>query len=123
MCITIYRGILRSKNDRNGSRYAHDNNVTQIIIGKSTRSRWFEVLHGSVVHDLVRRSGNISVHVISGDQLPGQQIPKKALRTSEELQAFEFRPYLFATLAVAIALLAAELVDYWIGVETSILFS
>src|SRR4249920_3709752 len=25
--------------------YAHANNVTQIIIGKSTRSRWFEILH------------------------------------------------------------------------------
>ncbi len=43
--------------------FAHANNVTQIIVGKSTRSRWFEILHGSVVHDLVRRSGNISVHV------------------------------------------------------------
>ena len=35
--------------------FAQANNVTQIIIGKSTRSRWFEILHGSVVHDLVRR--------------------------------------------------------------------
>ena len=34
--------------------YAHAHNVTQIIIGKSTRPRWFEMLHGSVVHDLVR---------------------------------------------------------------------
>jgi two-component system sensor histidine kinase KdpD len=50
--------------------YAHEHNVTQIIIGKSTRSRWFEILHGSVVHELVRRSGNISVHVIAGDQSP-----------------------------------------------------
>ena len=48
--------------------FAHANNVTQIIIGKSTRSRWFELLRGSVVHDLVRRSGNISVHVIAGDE-------------------------------------------------------
>src|SRR5499427_8985715 len=49
--------------------YAQANNVTQIIIGKSTRSRWFEILHGSVVHELVRRSGNISVHVIAGEEL------------------------------------------------------
>ncbi len=97
--------------------YAHTHNVTQIIIGKSARPRWFEMLHGSVVHDLVRRSGNISVHVISGDQLPGEPIPKKTLRTSEEKQFFELGPYLFATLAVALALGAAELVDYWIGVE------
>ena len=40
--------------------YAQANNITHIIIGKSSRSRWFEILHGSVVHDLVRGSGNIS---------------------------------------------------------------
>src|SRR5471032_2266926 len=45
--------------------FAHANNVTQIIIGKSTRSRWFEIMRGSVVHDLVRRAGNISVNVIA----------------------------------------------------------
>ena len=47
--------------------FARKNNVTHIIIGKSTRSRWFEMLQGSVVHDLVRRAGNISVHVIAGE--------------------------------------------------------
>ena len=75
--------------------YAHANNVTQIIVGKSTRSRWFEMLHGSVVRDLVRRSGNISVHVIAGDQLPGQPIPKKTVRTSDREDVFDPRPYLF----------------------------
>jgi two-component system, OmpR family, sensor histidine kinase KdpD len=98
-------------------RFAHAHNVTQIIIGKSTRSRWFEMLHGSVMHDLVRLSGNISVHVIAGDQLPGQPIAKTTLRTSEVKEVFELGPYLFATLAVTLALCAAELIDYWVGVE------
>jgi two-component system sensor histidine kinase KdpD len=97
--------------------YSQANNVTQVVIGKSTRSRWFEILHGSVVHDLVRRSGNISVHVIAGDQLPGKPIPKKTVRTSDLDKAFDPRPYLFAIVAVAIALGCAELVDYWVGVE------
>src|SRR5262245_3799450 len=57
--------------------YAQTNNVTQIVIGKSARTRWFEIVHGSVVHDLVRRSGNISVHVIAGDELTAEPIPKK----------------------------------------------
>ncbi|HEX3506614.1 MAG TPA: sensor histidine kinase KdpD [Xanthobacteraceae bacterium] len=97
--------------------YAHANNVTQIIIGKSTRSRWFELIHGSVVRDLVRSSGNISVHVIAGDQVAGQPIPKKTVRTSERDEVFDPRPYLVALLAVAGALGGAEFVDWRIGVE------
>ena len=57
--------------------YAQANNITHIIIGKSSRSRWFEILHGSVVHDLVRGSGNISVHVIAGDELGRGADPKE----------------------------------------------
>ncbi|MGE5512499.1 MAG: sensor protein KdpD, partial [Bacteroidota bacterium] len=45
--------------------YAQSNNITHILVGKSARSRWFEILHGSVVHDLVRRAGNISIHVVA----------------------------------------------------------
>ena len=97
--------------------YAHEHNVTQIIIGKSARSRWFEIVHGSVVHDLVRRSGNISVHVIAGDQLPGKPIPKKTVRTTAGEERLDPKPYLLAVVAVAAALGCAELVDYWIGVE------
>ena len=57
--------------------FAHANNVTQIIIGKSTRSWWFELMRGSVVHDLVRRAGNISVHVIAGDELAGEPLAQE----------------------------------------------
>src|ERR1700720_1707426 len=57
--------------------FAHTNNVTQIVVGKTTRSRWFEILHGSIVHELVRKSGNISVHVIAGDEVAREPIPKK----------------------------------------------
>jgi len=58
--------------------FAQANNVTQIIIGKSTRSWWFELMRGSVVHDLVRRAGNISVNVIAGDE---QGVTKAAVQT------------------------------------------
>ena len=84
--------------------YAQANNVTQIVIGKSARSRWFEILHGSVVHDLVRRSGNISVHVIAGDTIAGEPIPKKSVRAAEHDDPFDPRPYVFALVAVALAL-------------------
>ena len=76
--------------------FAHANNVTQIVIGKSTRSRWFEILHGSVVHELVRSSGNISVHVIAGEHLTSEPVPKKTVKTAEDVRPFDVVPYLVA---------------------------
>ena len=97
--------------------YARANNITQIVIGKSSRSRWFEILHGSVVHDLVRRSGNISVHVIAGDDIVGEPIPKKTVRTTEEAEPFDPRPYALAVVAVAVALGVGEVIQPWLGIE------
>jgi len=97
--------------------YAQANNATQIVIGKSTRTRWFEILHGSVVHDLVRRSGNISVHVISGDTIAGEPIPKKSVRAAERSDATNPRPYVLALVAVALALGCAELINTYLGTE------
>ncbi len=97
--------------------FAQANNVTQIIIGKSTRSRWFEILHGSVVHDLVRRSGNISVHVIAGDELTGEPVPKKTVRTAEETASLDIRSYAFALLAVAMALGIGQVIQTLLGIE------
>src|SRR5262249_39609800 len=97
--------------------YAQSNNVTQIIIGKSTRSRWFEIVHGSVVHDLVRRSGNISVHVMAGEAIAGEPIPKKTVRSADDAENLDRRPYLVALLAVAVALAVGKLIFPWSGVE------
>src|SRR5499433_2338728 len=97
--------------------YSHAHNVTQIIIGKSTRSRWFEILHGSVVHDLVRRSGNISVHVIAGEQLARDPIPKKTIRSAEDATPFDPWRYGVALAAVALALGLGELIQPFLGIE------
>ena len=97
--------------------FAHANNVTQIIVGKSTRSRWFEILHGSVVHELVRRSGNISVHVIAGEQLARDPIPRKTVRPAEESTPFDPWPYLAALLSVAAALGVGEVIQPFLGIE------
>src|SRR6201986_3963654 len=72
--------------------FAHANNVTQIIIGKATRSRWFEITRGSVVHDLVRRPGNISVSVIAGDELPAGGFTKPSVQTAARPEPFDLRP-------------------------------
>lgn len=97
--------------------YARDHNVTQIIIGKSERPRWFEILNGSVVHDLVRQSADISVHVISGQQLPAPQ-PRPAVRAAPAARSNNLIAYTFALAAVTVALGLALLLKPWIGVES-----
>lgn len=47
--------------------FAKDARATQIVIGKSVRPWWFELRHGSVVDRLIRKSGDVAVHVLSGD--------------------------------------------------------
>ena len=44
---------------------ARSENATQIVLGASARSRWQELLGGSVINRVVRLSGPIDVHVIS----------------------------------------------------------
>jgi two-component system sensor histidine kinase KdpD len=98
--------------------YARANNVTQIVVGKTTRSRWFEILYGSVVHDLVRKSGNISVHVIAGTDVESQEPARGALHAEQQSEARQVAPYGIALLAVAAALGAAQLVHPLLGMET-----
>jgi two-component system sensor histidine kinase KdpD len=47
--------------------FARRRNVTHILIGKSERSRWFELLHGSVVRDLMQDSGAIGITAVAAE--------------------------------------------------------
>lgn len=42
-------------------------NITKIVVGKPTLPRWREWLRGSIVEELIRRSGEIDVHVVKGE--------------------------------------------------------
>jgi two-component system sensor histidine kinase KdpD len=112
--VTVPAKVRRIADDIIG--FAQKHNVTHILIGKSTRSRWFEILHGSVVHDLVRRAGNISVHVIAGDDL-AEQSPARAVVAADRLQRFDLGPYIVALAAVAGALGVGLLAHPLLGVE------
>jgi two-component system sensor histidine kinase KdpD len=41
-----------------------DVRATQLVIGKSRRSRWFELRHGSVVDRLIRATPGVAIHVM-----------------------------------------------------------
>jgi two-component system, OmpR family, sensor histidine kinase KdpD len=89
-------------------RYAQSRNVTELIIGKSRRSRWSEIWRGSVVHDLIRKSGSIDVYVISAEDEPAQhaQRPVTLRAPLRHLNA-----YLGSALAVILAGLIAKVID------------
>ncbi len=59
--------------------YARAHNVSKIVIGKPARPRWKEILFGSVVDDLARRSALIDIYLISGEgNEPWVQSPREA---------------------------------------------
>src|SRR6202011_3349972 len=56
--------------------FARAENATQLLVGASGRSRWAEMVHGSVINDVLREAGAIDVHVISGPTPPVADLPR-----------------------------------------------
>ncbi|MEH3108128.1 MAG: sensor histidine kinase KdpD [Sphingomonas fennica] len=55
-----------------------DLRATQLVLGKSNRSRWFELRHGSVVDRLVRDTPDVTVHVLPMPTAPeARQRPRR----------------------------------------------
>lgn len=92
-------------------RFASFENVTQIVIGRK-RERFLAVLlRRSLPHEVLRRSGDIAVHLVSVDaeQPSGRQWQLPELPWS-------FAPYAWSTVAVA----GAVIVGLWISTITQL---
>ncbi|MFA6043901.1 MAG: DUF4118 domain-containing protein, partial [Phycisphaerales bacterium] len=48
--------------------FAHSRNVGRIVVGKTERPRWKEMLFGSFIDNLIRKSGDIDIYVVRGDE-------------------------------------------------------
>ncbi|GGB19347.1 two-component sensor histidine kinase [Sphingomonas metalli] len=59
-----------------------DARATQLVLGKSRRSRWFELRHGSIVDRLVRDTPDVTVHVlpVPAVKAPRGQAPRRPAR-------------------------------------------
>lgn len=53
--------------------FARSRNVTKILIGKTNQSRWQRLIFGTVVDEVLERSGDIDVYVIHGEEEKGGQ--------------------------------------------------
>ncbi len=79
--------------------FARKNNVTQIVVGKTERARWFEILRGSIVRDLMRESGDISVTAVYAH---GDVVAPKSVKTVQKADTWLWRHYSWSVLAVAV---------------------
>ena len=91
-------------------RVARARNVTTIVVGKPLKARWREVLFGSVVDELVRASGDVDVHVISGD--PGTGTPSHFQRRDE---THDVRGYGLAVITTLVATGIAKLIQPYLA--------
>jgi two-component system sensor histidine kinase KdpD len=82
--------------------YARRKNVTHILIGKSARPRWFEILHGSVVRELMRQSGAISVTAVA---VRGEAIASRTVATAMGTDDRAWLKYAFSSVAIAATVL------------------
>ncbi len=60
--------------------FAHEQNVTQIVIWKKIRSRWLNWLLTSLADEVVRQSGEIDVYIVTGTKDEEEAHPPKSLR-------------------------------------------
>jgi two-component system, OmpR family, sensor histidine kinase KdpD len=106
-------------------KYAQSRNVTEIVIGKSLRSRWSGLWHGSIVNDLIRKSGNIDVYVIKAEEESSQPAGKAPVYQRPAVSA-----YVWSAVAVSLAAVTAKglqlylpLPDLSMVFMTAVLFS
>ena len=77
--------------------FAVSQNVTKIVIGKPARPRVLEILFGSAVDEIIRKSGDIDIYVITGSK----DSDNTQLIKSDFKNEINFNAYLKAIIIIA----------------------
>jgi two-component system sensor histidine kinase KdpD len=85
--------------------YARRRNVSKIILGKPSRSRWHDRLRPSLVDEIARRSGAIDVYVISGEAGEQTTQPRRLPRRTSPWQAYARSAVVVAAITLVCELL------------------
>ncbi len=119
--------------------FAHSHNITKIVAGKPLRPRWVEVLRGSVVDQIIRRSGDLDIYVISSASEQTESAPQKTTAKPGQpwqrytwsaglvvlvtLVGFPLRPFINPINLVMLYLLAVVIAALRLGRRPAILAS
>ena len=99
--------------------YAQTNNYAHIVIARSDRSRWSELVRASVTHRLIRRAGGISVHVIAPERAPeGDEERALPSRRISPITGTEPRDYAESLGTVLVALAVGLLLQQILGIAS-----
>jgi len=89
--------------------FAREKNVTKVVIGKSLQPRWKDRFFGSLLDELIRRSGDIDIYVIKGDDVVESHSKPDAV-----VQRDTMRPYLQAmALTVAATFIGSVMLPHF----------
>ena len=80
--------------------FAREHNVTKIIAGKPLRPRFFEILRGSVIDQIIQESGNIDVYVVSGDSYSSKKQPRTPLQPHRPFWRYLISLFLVAVITL-----------------------
>ncbi|MBS1706460.1 MAG: sensor histidine kinase KdpD [Armatimonadetes bacterium] len=91
-------------------RFARQENVSTIVMGKPLRPRWKEILFGSVVDTTIRSSGDIDVLVITGAESAGSPIFRRKPVTPGNFRSYAeaFATVAFCTVVGRVVFLSRE---------------
>ncbi|MBI5301990.1 MAG: sensor histidine kinase KdpD [Chloroflexi bacterium] len=91
-------------------RFAREHNATKIVVGKPRRARWHSILFSNVVQDLVRKSGDIDVYIITdaGEPVKTHARPRAAPHLA-------WLPYAGAIVVVSVCTALGALLSHVFG--------
>jgi two-component system sensor histidine kinase KdpD len=84
--------------------FAHKNNITKIVAGKPLRPRWQEIVRGSLVDMLLRKSGDIDVYVITSSDTPSIPAEESPLKLHSSFYKY-FQSFLLVSIATGFGFL------------------
>ncbi len=85
--------------------YAISRNATKIVVGKPLRSRWRELLRGSIVDQILAESQDLDLYIISGKRAVSQAEKGPQARAGQPAVAANWRAYLLSAGLVGLATL------------------